>query len=78
MTNNLFYIISASSFSLFIMILLIFVSFKSLKKREKIFNRNSFSKELRVSDVANTILYLLSDQSIGITGQVVHVDNGTI
>ena len=45
MTNNLFYIISASSFSLFIMILLIVVSFKSLKKREKIFNKISKNRK---------------------------------
>ena len=39
MINNLFYIISASSFALAIMILLIVISFTSLKKREKIFNK---------------------------------------
>ena len=39
MINNLFYIISASSFALAIMILLFVISFTSLKKREKIFNK---------------------------------------
>ena len=37
--DNLFYIISASSFALIIMVLLIIISFTSLKKREKIFNK---------------------------------------
>ena len=39
MINNLFYIISASSFALFVMILLFVISFTSLKKREKILNK---------------------------------------
>ena len=39
MIDNLFYIISASSFALAIMILLIVISFTSLKKREKILNK---------------------------------------
>ena len=39
MIDNLFYIILASSFALAIMILLIVISFTSLKKREKILNK---------------------------------------
>ena len=45
MIDNLFYIISASSFALAIMILLIVISFTSLKKREKIFNKISKNRE---------------------------------
>jgi heme exporter protein D len=43
--DNLFYIISASSFALAIMILLIVISFTSLKKREKIFNKISKNRK---------------------------------
>jgi len=45
MIDNLFYIISASSFALTIMILLIVISFTSLKKREKIFNKISKNRQ---------------------------------
>lgn len=48
------------------------------KQREKIFKRNSFGKELEVEDVAKTSKFLMSADSRGITGQVIHVDNGTI
>ena len=45
MINNLFYIISASSFTFVIMFLLIFISFNSLKKKEKIFEKISKNKK---------------------------------
>ena len=45
MIDNLFYIISASSFALFVMGLLIIISFTSLKKREKIFNKISKNRK---------------------------------
>ncbi len=45
MMDNLFYIISASSFALIIMVLLIVISFTSLKKREKIFNKISKNRK---------------------------------
>jgi hypothetical protein len=45
MINNLFYIISASSFALAIMILLFVISFTSLKKREKVFNKISKNRK---------------------------------
>ena len=45
MIDNLFYIISASSFALAIMILLIVISFMSLKRREKNFNKISKNRE---------------------------------
>ena len=47
-------------------------------QRGKIFNRNSLLKELKITDVSSTILFLISCQSEGITGQVIHVDNGTL
>jgi len=45
MIDNLFYIISASSFALLVMVLLIIISFTSLKKREKIFNKISKNRK---------------------------------
>ena len=42
-------------------------------QRGKIFNRNSLLKELKITDVSSTILFLISCQSEGITGQVIHV-----
>lgn len=50
----------------------------SEKDKKKIFNRNSLFKELEKDDVSKTIRFLVSDESKGITGQVIHVDNGTI
>lgn len=47
-------------------------------QREKIFKRNSLQSELKVDEVSSVVGFLLSDDSSGITGQVVHVDNGTI
>lgn len=50
----------------------------SQEQKIRIFNRNSRKKEITTLDVANTIEFLLSDSSNGITGQILHVDNGTI
>jgi 3-oxoacyl-[acyl-carrier protein] reductase len=47
-------------------------------QREKIFKRNSRQKELSVNEVSSTINFLISEESSGITGQIIHVDNGTI
>jgi len=47
-------------------------------QREKIFKRNSKQKELTVNEVSSTINFLISNESSGITGQIIHVDNGTI
>ena len=49
MINNLFYIVSASSFALIIMLLLIVVSLSSLKKREKIFDKISKNRKKSIS-----------------------------
>ena len=43
--DNLFYIISASSFALLVMVLFIIISFTTLKKREKIFNKISKNRK---------------------------------
>lgn len=50
----------------------------SNEQKSRIFNRNSRKREITTSDVANTIEFLLSESSGGITGQIIHVDNGTI
>jgi len=48
------------------------------EQRNKIFKRNSRQKELTTNEVSSTVKFLISDESLGITGQTIHVDNGTI
>ena len=48
------------------------------EQRDKIFKRNSRQKELTTEEVSSTVKFLISDESSGITGQIIHVDNGTI
>ena len=48
------------------------------EQRNKIFKRNSKQKELTTEEVSSTVKFLISDESSGITGQIIHVDNGTI
>ena len=48
------------------------------EQRNKIFKRNSRQKELTTEEVSSTVKFLISDDSSGITGQIIHVDNGTI
>lgn len=48
------------------------------EQRNKIFIRNSKQKELTTEEVSSTVTFLISDESSGITGQIIHVDNGTI
>ena len=48
------------------------------KQKTKIFNRNSLKREINTIDVASTIEFLISNNSKGITGEIIHVDNGTI
>jgi 3-oxoacyl-[acyl-carrier protein] reductase len=50
----------------------------SIEQKNRIFNRNSMKKPVEVSAVATSVAFLLSEDSKGITGQVLHVDNGTI
>ena len=47
-------------------------------QKNRIFNRNSRKKPIEVIDIANTVLFLVDDMSSGITGEIIHVDNGTI
>lgn len=47
-------------------------------QKNRIFNRNSMKKPVEVDIVASSVLFLLGDGSKGITGQILHVDNGTI
>jgi len=47
-------------------------------QKKRIFNRNSMKKPVVVEAVATTVLFLLEDTGKGITGQILHVDNGTI
>jgi 3-oxoacyl-[acyl-carrier protein] reductase len=47
-------------------------------ERQRIYRRNSLKKSTDVDSVANTVAYLISDQSRSITGQNIHVDSGTI
>ena len=48
------------------------------EQRNKIFKRNSKQKELTIHEVSSTVKFLMSEDSSGITGQTIHVDNGTI
>ena len=48
------------------------------EQRYKIFKRNSKQKELTTFEVSSTVKFLISEDSSGITGQTIHVDNGTI
>ena len=48
------------------------------EQRDKIFKRNSRQKELTTNEVSSTVKFLISNESSGITGQIIHVDNGTI
>uniref|UniRef100_UPI0040485DB2 SDR family NAD(P)-dependent oxidoreductase n=1 Tax=Algoriphagus sp. TaxID=1872435 RepID=UPI0040485DB2 len=50
----------------------------SMEQKSRIFNRNSMKKPVEVSSVATSVSFLLGECSIGITGQILHVDNGTI
>lgn len=47
-------------------------------QKNRIFNRNSMKKPVEVEAVATTVLFLIGPSGKGITGQVIHVDNGTI
>lgn len=50
----------------------------SQEQKNRIFNRTSLKKPVEIKSVANTICFLISDEASSITGQCIHVDNGTI
>ena len=47
-------------------------------QKNRIFNRNSMKKPVEVRAVSTSVLFLIGSSGKGITGQVIHVDNGTI
>lgn len=47
-------------------------------QRNRIFNRNSKKSPVETVDVAYTVEFIIQDVAKGITGEVIHVDNGTI
>lgn len=47
-------------------------------QKNRIYQRTSMKQPVDVNSVAETIRFLLSDEAISITGQNIHVDNGTI
>jgi len=50
----------------------------SENQKERIYQRTSMKQPVDVNSVAETIRFLLSDDAKSITGQNIHVDNGTI
>lgn len=50
----------------------------SENQKNRIYKRTSMKQAVDVVSVAETIYYLLSDKAKSITGQNIHVDNGTI
>ena len=47
-------------------------------QKNRIYKRTSMKKPVEITSVAETIYFLLSEKSKSITGQNIHVDNGTI
>ena len=50
----------------------------STDQKNRIYNRTSLKKPTNIESVANTILFLLNENSESITGQNIFVDSGTI
>jgi 3-oxoacyl-[acyl-carrier protein] reductase len=48
------------------------------EQRSKIYARTSLKDATSINSVAETVAFLLSDNACSITGQNIHVDNGTI
>lgn len=48
------------------------------RSKDRIYKRTSLKTATSVRSVAETVAFLLSDKACSITGQNVHVDNGTI
>jgi len=47
-------------------------------QKNRIYQRTSMKQPVDVNSVAETIRFLLSEEAKSITGQDIHVDNGTI
>jgi 3-oxoacyl-[acyl-carrier protein] reductase len=50
----------------------------SFDQKNRIYNRTSLKSSVEIDSVSETILFLLAKGSSSITGQNIHVDNGTI
>jgi 3-oxoacyl-[acyl-carrier protein] reductase len=48
------------------------------EQRNKIYNRTCLKKETNIDSVIDTIYFLCSDGANSITGEKIHVDNGTV
>lgn len=48
------------------------------EQKDRIYKRTSLKSATSVESVAETVAFLLSDKACSITGQNIHVDNGTI
>lgn len=50
----------------------------SEEQKDRIYNRTSLKMATDIRSVAETVAFLLSEKAMSITGQEIHVDNGTI
>lgn len=50
----------------------------SEEQKDRIYKRTSLKKATSIKSVAETVAFILSDKASSITGQNIHVDNGTI
>lgn len=48
------------------------------EQKERIYKRTSLKAATSIQSVAETVAFILSEKASSITGQNVHVDNGTI
>lgn len=50
----------------------------SKEQKDKIYKRTSLKEAVNINSVAQTILFLISEESKSITGQNIHIDSGVI
>jgi 3-oxoacyl-[acyl-carrier protein] reductase len=50
----------------------------TVEQKNRIYKRTSMKAATNIESVAETVAFLLSEKAISITGQDIHVDNGTI